>query len=64
MASMKKPEPVTWADICEVALIQQKIINLQQKALDNLLPSAIMDRETEDAINEAKHLKEHKYWEV
>lgn len=61
---MKKPEPVTWTDICEVALIQQKIINLQQKALDNLLPSAIMDRETEDAINEAKHLKEYKYWEV
>ena len=61
---MKHEEIVSWSDICEIAMIQQKIIRLQEKALENLLPSAIMTRETEDAINEAKRLKETKYWEI
>lgn len=61
---MKKEEIVSWSDICEIAMIQQRIIQLQEKALENLLPSAIMTRETEDAIKEAKHLKKTKYWEI
>lgn len=61
---MKRSEIVSWSDICEIALIQQKIIRLQEKALENLLPNAIMDRETEDAIKEAVKLKETKYWEI
>lgn len=61
---MKKEEIVSWSDICEIAMIQQKIIQLQGKALENLLPRAIMDRETEDAIKEAQHLKKTKYWEI
>lgn len=61
---MKREEIVSWSDICEVAMIQQKIIQLQEKALADLLPSAIMSRETEDAIKEAEHLKKTKYWEI
>ena len=61
---MKKEEIVSWSDICEIAMIQQRIIQLQEKALENLLPSAIMTRETEDAIKEAEHLKKTKYWEI
>lgn len=61
---MKREEIVSWSDICEVAMIQQRIIQLQEKALENLLPSAIMTRETEDAIKEAEHLKKTKYWEI
>ena len=61
---MKKEEIVSWSDICEIAMIQQRIIQLQEKALENLLPSAIMTRETEDAIKEAKPLKKTKSWEI
>ena len=61
---MKREEIVSWSDICEIAMIQQRIIQLQEKALENLLPSAIMTRETEDAIKEAEHLKKTKYWEI
>ncbi len=61
---MKHEEIVSWSDICEIAMIQQRIIRLQEKAIENLLPSAIMSRETEDAIREAEHLKKTKYWEI
>jgi len=61
---MKRPEVVSWSDICECCLIQQKIIELQTKIIGNLSKLCIMDRETEDAIEEAKHLREDKYWEV
>ena len=44
---------------------EEKIEKLEQeKALADLLPSAIMSRETEDAIKEAEHLKKTKYWEI
>lgn len=61
---MKREEIVSWSDICEIAMIQQKIIKLQEKALENLLPTAILNRETEDAIKEAERLKTTKYWEI
>lgn len=61
---MKRSEVVSWADIAECCLIQQKIIKLQSKVIENLSALCIMDRETEDAIKEAIKLKETKYWEI
>ena len=61
---MKRSEIVSWADICECCMAQQRIIELQVKIIENLSKLCIMDRETEDAIEEAKHLRSDKYWEI
>lgn len=54
----------SWADICECCMAQQKIIELQVRIIENLSKLCIMDRETEDAIQEAMNLRKDKYWEI